>query len=125
MAVIYYTESTPVLAYSGNSANAAATATINGVAGRTAYLTGFTVTGSGATAASLVTVTVSNIVSSGGSSSFYLGVPAGTTSAITPLQVNFPMPIPATAVNTPIAVSAGAFGSGSTNATVVAYGYYK
>lgn len=122
MAVIYYTESTPISASSGNVAAAAATATIT-AGTKMAYITGFTVTGAGATAASIIAVTVTGVV--GGTQTYNLVIPAGATTSITPLQVNFPMPISATAYGTNIVVSAPSFGAGNTNAAVVAYGYLK
>lgn len=123
MAVIYYTESIPVTASSGNAAAAATNVTLPGVSGKTTYITGFTVTGAGATGASIIQVQVTNTV--GGNMVFDLVIPAGVTTSITPLQVNFPLPIPATATNTGISVVVPSFGTGNTNAATVAYGYQK
>jgi hypothetical protein len=123
MAVIYYTESTPLTASSGNVAASAANATLTSVAGKTAYITGFTVTGTGATAGSNILVTVTGVV--GGTMTYVLAIPGTATTSITPLQVNFPLPIPATATNTNIVVNVPSFGAGNTNAATVAYGYLK
>ncbi|HLY84818.1 MAG TPA: hypothetical protein VKQ71_17670 [Acidimicrobiales bacterium] len=96
-------------------------ATLPGVAGKTTYLTGFEVTGSGATAASVQLVTVTGVV--GGPLSYDLAIPAGIAVGITPLTVEFARPIPATAPNTAILVNVPGFGAGNTAAAVVAHGY--
>lgn len=119
---IYPASSTPLIAGSGNVANATATATLTGVALKTMYLTGFTITAGGATAAAVVQVTVSGLL--GGSRIYIFGVPAGAGVPATPLNVHFNPPLPASAVNTSIAVSVPALGTGNTNAAVVAQGYY-
>lgn len=106
---------------SGNVANATATATIPAVAGRTGYLTGFEVTGAGATAGSVVNLTVTGLL--GGTATYSVVVPTGVTTSITPLVVGVNPPLPASAVNTAIVVSVPAFGAGSTNAAVVAHGF--
>jgi len=122
MAVIFYTESTPVVA-TATAAAATATATLTSVPGRIAYITGFVVSGLGATAATASAVTVTGV--QGGTQTYQFNVPAGATVAATPLQINFPLPIPATGFNTNIVVSAASFGAGNTNANVTAYGYLK
>ena len=103
------------------SGNAAISASLPGASGKTTYLTGFYVTGSGATSASILTVTISNTVS--GSLLYQLVIPAGVTTSVTPLNVQFTYPIPANAANTNIQVAVPAFGSGNTNASVVAHGF--
>lgn len=123
MAVIYYTDSTPVTASSGNVAATATTATLTSATGKLVYITGFTVTGAGATAASVIAVTVTGVI--GGTMTFELVIPAGVTTTITPLQVNFPMPVSASGFGTNIVVNVPSFGTGNTNAAVVAYGYIK
>lgn len=112
---------TPANASSGNVANAAATATLAGVAGVFTWLTGFEVTGAGATAAAVVLVTVTGC--QGGTLTYVLVVPAGATTSINPLIVEPPAPIRSSAVNTSIAVNVPAFGAGNTNASAVAHGY--
>jgi hypothetical protein len=101
--------------------NTAINATLAGTSGKTTYLTGFYVTGSGATSASIITVTISNTVS--GSLLYQLVIPAGVTTSLTPLNVQFSYPIPANATNISIQVAVPAFGSGNTNASVVAPGF--
>lgn len=122
MSNIYYTESTPISASSGNVAAAAATATIT-AGTKMAYINGFAVTGAGATAASVIAVTVTGVV--GGTQRYNMAIPAGAAVAVTPLIVNFPMPLSATGYGTDIVVSAASFGAGNTNAAVVAYGFLK
>ena len=112
---------TALSASSGSVAAAAATATLTGAASVTTYLTGFVVTGGGATAASIIAVTVTN--TSGGTLTYLVPVPAGATAGITPLVVNFSTPIKANAANTNIVVSAASFGAGNTAACVSAQGY--
>jgi len=112
---------TPVTGDSGNVAAATATATLPGVAGQTTYITGFEITASGATAAAVVTATVTGGIS--GTLHYTFGAPAGVTAMCTSLTITFPRPIPASAQNTAIAVALPSLGSGNTNATVVAHGF--
>jgi hypothetical protein len=112
-----------VVASSGNVAAGVATATLPAVTGRTNFLTGFEITGTGATVGAAVTVTVTNLIG-GVTASYTYASATGATVANTPLIVQFPEPIPASAVNTAIAVSCPSIGAGSTNNTVVAHGYY-
>ncbi len=111
----------PITADSGNQANATATATLAASPGVTTYITGFEITASGATAASVVTATVTGLVT--GTLHYTFAAPAGATAAAQPLLVQFPEPIPANAQNQAIAVSLPALGAGNTNATVVAHGF--
>lgn len=122
MSTIYYTESAPITGSSGNVAATATTATLTSATGRTAFITGFTVCGAGATAASVILVTVTGTV--GGTMTFPLAIPAGVTTGVN-LQVNFPMPVSASAFGTNIVVNVPSFGSGNTNAAAVVYGYIK
>lgn len=112
---------TSVSASSGNVANASAAATIPAVAAKTNYITGFQITAGGATAAAVVSVTVTGLL--GGTATFTFGVPAGAGVPATPLVITFPNPLPASAVNTAIVVTCPALGAGNTNATVTAQGY--
>jgi hypothetical protein len=117
-----YPNTTPLIAGSGNVANASAAATLTGTATTTVYISGFEVTGAGATAASVATVTVAGLL--GGTRSYTYTFPAGATVACTPLLVQFNPPLPASAVNTAIVVTCPASGAGGTNNTVVAHGFY-
>lgn len=112
---------TNVAASSGNVANATATATMPAVAGKTNYVAGFSITGGGATAAALVTATLSGIA--GGPLSYTFGAPLGVAVEASPILVEFATPIPASAVNTAISISLPALGTGNTNAAVNIHGY--
>jgi len=111
-----------VKASSGNVANAAGVATIPAVAAKTAYISGFDVTGAGATAGSVVSVTVAGLL--GGTATYTLTVATGVAIGNAPLAIQFSPPLPASAVNTAIVVTCPALGAGNTNNTVNAYGYY-
>ena len=102
-------------------AASAISATLGGTAGKTTYLAGFEVTGAGATAASVVAVTVVGIV--GGTRTYYIAVPAGAAVGIAPLIVEFPRPIPASGPNVNIVVNVPSFGAGNTNEAVAAHGF--
>lgn len=117
----YPTGAVPLIASSGNKANAIAAATLTPNAPQTAYLAGFEITGSGATAGLPVIVTVAGLL--GGTISYTYTFAAGALVPNQPLLVAFPSPLPASAVNTPIVVSCPASGAGGTNNTVVAHGY--
>lgn len=111
----------PLTASSGNVANATAAATLTCPASRTMLISGFVVTGSGATAGAVVSVTVTGVT--GGTMTFTYTAATGAAVTNTPLVVNFPFAIPASAMNTNIVVSCPALGAGNTNNSVVAYGY--
>lgn len=111
-----------LIAGSGNVANASAAATLTGTATTTVYISGFEVTGAGATSAAVVTVTVAGLL--GGTRSYTYTFPAGATVACQPLVVTFYPALPASAVNTAIVVTCPAGGTGNTNNTVVAHGFY-
>lgn len=113
---------TAVKASSGNVANASGVATLAAVAGKTTYISSFDVTGSGATAASVVSVTVAGLL--GGTATYTVSVVAGVTAANNVLRIQFDPPLPASAVNTAIVVTCPALGAGNTNNAVNAYGYY-
>ena len=117
----YPAGATPITAASGNVAAATAAATLAAVAGKTTYITGFTVTGSGATAGLPVNVTVTNTIT--GTLTYTYAAAAGVLVANVPLNVTFPAPLPANAVNTTIVVSCPTLGTGNTNNTVNAYGF--
>src|SRR5262245_5024309 len=106
---------------SGNVANASAAATLPGVPGKTTYITGFQCTGLGATGAGAAAVTITGLL--GGTQTHQVTVPAGSAVPMAPLVVNFPFPIPASALNTSIVVTMGALGAGNTTAQCSAYGF--
>jgi hypothetical protein len=119
----YPVGATALTAASGNVAAAVATATLAGAASVTTYITGFEITGAGATAASVVNITVTGTIS--GTLTYTLAVAAGATLSNQPLVIQFSPAIPASAVNTSIVVSCPSLGTGNTNNTVVAHGYRK
>jgi hypothetical protein len=115
-------DATPVTAGSGNVANASAVATIPAVAGKTAYITGFDLTGAGATAALIVNPTLAGIIS--GTRTYVYGAVAGVALMNQNLSIRFHPAIPASAVNTAITLTCPALGAGNTNNAAHAYGYY-
>ncbi len=114
---------TSLQASSGNVANSAAVATLAAVStpNRTAYITGFQVTASGATAGLPVTVTVAGLA--GGTASYTFTFPAGALVAATPLIVPFPVPLPASGPGVNIVVTLPAGGAGNTHAAVSVQGF--
>lgn len=112
-----------VVATSGDVANASAVATLAGAAGKTTYITGFIITGSGATAGLPVVVTVAGLL--GGTVSFIYTAAAGVLVGNTPLNVIFPVPVPASTTNTAIVVTCPALGTGAAHNIVTAFGYQK
>lgn len=119
--VAIYDANTYLTASSGNVANASAAATLAGAASLTTYITGFQCTPGGATAAALVIVTVAGVIT--GTMSYIAGAPAGVAVMGQPLIVQFPTPVPASAVNTAIVVTMPALGGGNTNAACSAQGF--
>ena len=108
---------------SGNVANASAIATLTPVAGQTIFVTGFTITGGGATAASLVSATLVGLL--GGTLTFTIAVVAGATLGNTPLVVQFGQPLAGSAVDVAAVLTLPALGAGNTNASVTLVGYSK
>ncbi len=111
----------PLTASSGNVANGAATATLTSVSGKTTYITGFQITGAGATVALVVTPTVVGTI--GGTLSYTLAAIAGALLSNQPLVVKYDPAVPASAHDVDIVVSCPALGLGATNNTVAAQGY--
>lgn len=110
-------------AVDASSANAAAANNVSlpAVANQTNFVTGFEVTGAGATAASVIAVTLSGVV--GGPLTYELAIPAGATVGVNPLIVEFPVPLPATGPNVAISLAVPSFGAGNTNAAAAIHGY--
>lgn len=116
------TGATPIAANSAVVSAASAVATLAGTAARLNYITGFVVTGLGATAAAMAAITVSGLL--GGTQTFAAyPVPAGVGVSGPVMAVNFPTAIPASAVNTAIVVTVASFGTGNVGAQVSASGY--
>lgn len=118
---------TPVVANASTATgNAALTASINPGTGQTAYAEGFDLEGAGATAASVIEVSITGL--NGGTVKREYVIPAGATTAAFPnggIQVRFPEPLPATGPGVEITISVPAFGSGNTNAAVTLYGFTR
>lgn len=112
---------TAVSAASGNVANASAVATLAGAAGKTTYVSGITITGAGATAASVVSATLAGLI--GGTATYTVAVPAGASVGFQPIVIQFYPAIPASAANTAITLTLPALGAGNTNASVSAFGF--
>jgi hypothetical protein len=91
------------------------------VIGKTTYIAGFSVTGSGATAGLPVNVTLVGL--KGGNLSFTYTAAAGVLVGNTPLIIEFPTPIPASATNTAITLSCPSLGSGNTNNVANIHGF--
>lgn len=111
---------TDVVVSSGVIVNNTATATMAAVTGKTNFCTGFSVTGQAPTAAGTITVTLSGATPMG---RYVLDLPAAANAPFAGLFVTFPRPIPALGQNLAMAVSAPAFGAGSTAQAVNIYGY--
>lgn len=112
---------TPLGATSGSVAAAVAAATLAADANQFNWLTGFDLTGSGATAASTIAITVTGLV--GGTITFLMVVPAGAALAASGLSKSFPIPLRSSAKNIAIVVSSPSFGAGNLAACMNAYGY--
>lgn len=120
--LISYVQVTPGTPLVGNSSGAAQAnnCTITAPAAQTAYVQGFTVTGVGATAASAITVTLADGTNT---MKFTLLIPAGATTAITPLTYTFSQPFPAATTGATWTLSVPSFGAGNTNASATLYGF--
>jgi hypothetical protein len=116
---------TPVAGAASGAAQSNA-ASLAATAGKTNFLEGFDITGGGATAASVIEVSVTGLAA--GTLKYELNILAGATGPMNAqggFSVRFPQPLPASAVNTAITVTVPSFGAGNTNAAVVAYGFQK
>lgn len=112
---------TVVSSSSGNVAAAAATATLAAAVGKTTYIVGAIVTGSGATAGSVVNGTITGLL--GGTMTFSVPVSTGVTAGNQPIYFDFYPALPASTTNTAIVVSVPSLGAGNTNSAVSAWGY--
>lgn len=110
-------------AVDASSANAAAANNVSlpAVLNQTNFVTGFEVTGAGATAGSVIAVTLTGVI--GGPLTYELTIPAGAGTSINPLIVEFPVALPATGPNVAITLNVPSFGAGNTNAAAVIHGY--
>ncbi len=108
-------------ASSGNVANGTASASLAASPSFINYITGFHITGAGATSGQPVQVTVTGVV--GGTMTFVYAANTGPTANNNPLAIVFPDPVAATGANVAITVSCPALGAGNTNNAVVLYGF--
>ena len=106
---------------SGNVAAGSAVATFPAVAAKTNFVTGFEITGGGATGAALVVATLVGLL--GGTASYIVAAVAGATLGNTPLVVQFSKAMPASAVNVALVLTLPSLGVGNTNAAVSMHGY--
>ena len=118
-----YPDGNALIASSGNVANAVATATLPATAGKINYLTSVFITAGGATAAAVVTCTITGV--KGGTITFIFGAPLAVGTMAAPLSMEFPASLPASAVNTAIVVSCPALGTGNTRMAIIVTGYMK
>lgn len=116
------TPSTAVTNSVSSGGAAAANVTLAAQASKTNYVTGFQVTGGGATAASIITVTLTGLIS--GTATYFIAVPAGVTLGITPLVVTFPTPMPASGTNVALVLNVPSFGTGNTASASSIQGFY-
>lgn len=115
--------SAPMLVQSADVANNTAAAALAAVVGKTNYMTGFMINGSGATAALTVVVTVTGLAV--GSLNFIYCAAAGVAVMNTPLIINFDKPLPASAPNTAITVSCPALGTGAAHNVATIIGFQR
>lgn len=115
--------STPIT-NAATGTTAGATATLPGVAGKFTYLCGFQVSVGAATGAITITITTTGLSSNWTLSAGAPVAAAGTTGPIVSLP-SMNQCLPASAVNTPITVVAGALGAGGVNQSVNAWGFQQ
>jgi len=108
---------------SASAGNASNVATLPGAVAKTTFITGFTATAAGSTAALDVTITVTGTIS--GTLNYTFTFPVGALTAAQPLVVSFNPAIPASGTNTAIVVTLPAGGAGNTNASIAAYGFQQ
>jgi|SRR5579862_204307 len=116
----YPAGATPLNATSGDVAAATAAATLAGAANKTTYITGFTISGAGATGASVVLVTITDGT---WTLTYDLAVVAGAALQNAMVKDTFNPPLPASAPNTAIVVSCPTLGTGNLHNCANAYGY--
>lgn len=114
---------TPIVATSGNVANASAVATIPAVEGKIAHLVGIRVSGLGATAADTVDVSITGVA--GDDLVYPYTAIEGAGLANTALDETFATAAPAPDDETDIVVTCPALGAGNTHNQVVAFGFYR
>ena len=97
--------------------------TLPSFSGLITYITGFDVTGGGATSAADIAVTLTG-TNSTNTPTWFVAIPAGATSNVLPITFpRFAPAMPAVDINTSLVVNVPSFGAGNTNAACNAYGY--
>jgi hypothetical protein len=99
------------------------TGQLPGAAGRMVYITEFEITGTGATATSVITVSASGTISV---QTWYVIIPAGVAAPFTPsgmFKVTFNPPLQASALGVWPQINVPSFGSGNTWASLNVRGY--
>jgi len=97
----------------GTGAASAIVLTVPAQGGKTNQVSGFQVTGTGATAGSTIVITLTGV--QGGTQSFDYVVPAGAAAAAPTLEVTFNPPLVASGLNTAIVLTVPSFGAGNLN----------
>ena len=123
----FYNPNARAVASSGNQANAALTIALAPGANQRAHVTGFEITGLGATAASTVVVTLGPLLNSGGAAvtlTYILEIVAGVTTPVTSLIVEFLDPLPCSVIGGNLTLTCAAFGAGNTNSAANLHGFF-
>jgi len=102
------------------AANTSNSASLPAVAGKTNYMTGFSVTTQGGSSAAAGAVTITGTVT--GTLTYEVGAAANSPLM---LHVNFSSPIPASAANTAITVNVPALGATTGAAACTIYGFVQ
>lgn len=108
---------------SATGTTASINAALAGVAGQTTFVSGFVITGSGATAAVTGIATLAGTIS--GTMNFDWGVPAGATVPAAPLVVEFTTPVAASGLNQAITLTVPASGAGATAIACSIHGFQR
>lgn len=90
----------------------------------TAYLTGFEITGLGATAVGSIQVTLSGS-NMANTPTWTVPIPAGVTVGVTPLVVSIPNGISGSKPGQALTLNVPSFGSGNTVASACAHGFQQ
>jgi hypothetical protein len=113
-------QQTPVTGSAAVAVNTSNSASLSAVASKTNYITGFSVTTQGGSAAAGGAVTITGIIT--GTLTFEVGAAAGNPVQV---YVQFPSPIPASAANTAITLTVPALGANTGAAACTIYGYQQ
>ena len=111
----------PLVIGSGNQPNAIAMAHLTPTPTSTAYLCGMVVSGAGATAGSIVVVTIEGLL--GGTRNLVYGFETGVNKVNPPLALSFNPPLPASGPGIQILITVPAGGAGNLYSGVMAHGY--